>query len=147
MSYMSELTTDIGHFQSGDNEVADAHSRNLVNTVMPTLQADLPALATTQRDDDKLKQLLTTTTAPNLECSPNPTSETRVCCDASVSRTRPFAAASLCRQLFEPLHKLARPRIRANQKLVTARVVCRAEMKAYDTGHGNVYCHWSKDML
>lgn len=126
MSYISEFTTDIRHVKGGDNEVADALSRNpvnAINAIMPTLQVDFPALAAAQREDDELKHLLTATTALNLEWIPIPGSEDKVCCDTSVSRTRPFVPASLRRHVFESLHRLPHAGIRPTQRLVTARFV------------------------
>lgn len=123
MSYISEFTTDIRHVKGGDNEVADALSRNPVNAITPILPVDFPALAAAQREDDELKHLLTATTALNLEWIPVPGSEDKVCCDTSVSRTRPFVPASLRRHVFESLHRLSHPGIRATQRLVTARFV------------------------
>ncbi|XP_037521495.1 uncharacterized protein LOC119398750 [Rhipicephalus sanguineus] len=78
MSYISEFTTDIRHVKGGDNEVADALSRNPLNAITPTLPVDFPALAAVQREDDELKHLLTATTALNLEWIPVPGSEDKL---------------------------------------------------------------------
>ncbi|KAL3246976.1 hypothetical protein MRX96_057328 [Rhipicephalus microplus] len=118
--------TDMRHVKGGDNEVEDGLSRNPGNRAMPTLQIDFPALAAAQREGE-LKHLLTMTTALNVEWISVPGFEDRVCCDRSVSRTRPFAPASLRRHILESLHRLSHPGMRVTLKTGDGKICRKSE--------------------
>lgn len=123
MAYISEFTTDIRHVSGANNTVADALSRSPVNALSIPQGTYLTRLVTAQKADHELSHLLSTKTALKLQWLPLPDSDEHLCCDVSTGNPRPFVPSGLRRDVFQSLHKLAHPGVRATQKLVTARYV------------------------
>ena len=122
MSYIAEFTTDIRHVSGKNNAAADALTRSPVNAVTLPSGIDFTTLTTAQRSDPELQHLLkSTTSALKLQWVDGPTGS--VCCDMSTGRARPFVPPYLRRNIYESLHGLSHPGIRATQRLCTARFV------------------------
>uniref|UniRef100_L7LZ63 RNA-directed DNA polymerase n=1 Tax=Rhipicephalus pulchellus TaxID=72859 RepID=L7LZ63_RHIPC len=138
MSYIAEFTTDIRHVSGTDNAAADALSRGPVNAISLPSGVDFTTLTTAQRSDGELKRLLTSpTSALKLQWLAEPTGS--VCCDMSTGRARPFVPSNLRRSIFDLLHSLAHPGIRATQRLCTARFVW--------PGINRDVRHWTRECL
>lgn len=103
--------------------LSDALSRSHVNAFSLSKGTDLTRLVAAQQADQELGQLLTTTTALKLKWLHVSSSKDRVCCDLTRDNPCPFVPSGLRRTVFQSLHKLAHPGVRATQKLVTARYV------------------------
>ena len=80
-------------------------------------------MATAQQEDPELLKLQSSTSSLTLKAIPLPTSDTTIVCDTSTGVSRPFVPARFRRIVFESLHSLSHPGIRATQRLVTARYV------------------------
>ncbi|KAL3242377.1 hypothetical protein MRX96_047792 [Rhipicephalus microplus] len=90
-----------------------------VNAISLPSGVDFTTLTTAQRSDGELKRLLTSSTsALKLQWLAEPTGS--VCCDMSTGKARPFVPSNLRRSIFDLLHSLAHPGIRATQRLCTA---------------------------
>ena len=76
-------------------------------------------MARAQQDDPDLLN----SSSLQLHPVPVPTSDTTVLCDMSTGTPRPFVPQPFRRAVFDTLHSLSHPGIRARQRLVTARYV------------------------
>ena len=118
LDFISQFTSDIRYIRGVDNPVADALSRISVNALL-----DFKEMGLAQRDDPEIKELLSTTSSLKLTTVPAQTSDTTVICDTSTGIPRPVVPAKFRRAVFDSLHSLSHPGVRATQKLVTARYV------------------------
>jgi len=122
---ISHFTTDIRHISVQDNVVADALSRVEVITAPVTHEA----LAAAQDSDDELRTLLVSTTALQLKKILIPGTSVKLYCDTSAGKPRPYVPPPLRHQIFNSLHSLSHPGIKATVKLVSQRFVWPAIQK------------------
>lgn len=120
LDFISQYTTDIRHISGRDNVVADALSRN-VNTLSIS-PVDFTTIATTQQHDEKLQELRNSPLFKFQEV-PLPASEGTITCDLSTGTARPYIPPQHRRAIFDSLHSLSHPGIRATQRLVTQRFI------------------------
>lgn len=123
MDYVTQFTTDVRHIAGTDNTAADALPRiALVSDSTP--QLDLQALAAAQTNDVELTQLRRSSSLV-IEPVTYPTCSTPILCDVSQGHPRPVVPVTFRRAVFESLHNLAHPGIRASVKLITSRFIWR----------------------
>jgi hypothetical protein len=125
LDFISQYTTDIRHISGKDNIVADALS--CVELIAAPVIHD--ELAATQADDDKLRTILVSGTALQLEKILVPGTSVELYCDTSSIKPRPYIPSPLCRQIFNSLHSHSHPGIKATAKLVSQRFVWPAIQK------------------
>ena len=126
LGYISQFTSNIRHVKGMDNVVADALSRIETNALLsgqpPTV--DFAAMAKTQANDPQVRSLQS---SPNstlaVEAIPLANSPDPLYCDTSTGTQRPLVPLPWRRTVFESLHGLSHPGIRATQKLLTSRFV------------------------
>jgi len=132
LSFVAEYTSDIQHVPGADNVVADTLSRPPATADLPcpasarataiqatAQQLDLPAIAAAQR------------TCPSVQAAKESSlqlqlvrfGDTRVLCDTRLAQPRPFIPIAFRHSIFDALHQLAHPGIRATRRLLAARVV------------------------
>ena len=133
LDYISQFTTVIRHVKGPDNVVADALSRIEVNAILtgtpPVI--DFPAMARAQQGDSLLLKLQSSPRSSlKLQSLPLVAPDTKdvnngttILCDVSTGTPRPVVPASWRRIVFDSLHSLSHPGIRATQHLITARYV------------------------
>ena len=83
-------------------------------------------MAAGQESDPDILQLLTSmdpTSSLHIKCMPLQSSTATILCDVSTGVPCPLVPITLRRQVFQALHTLAHPVIRATQHVVTARFV------------------------
>ena len=119
LSLISSYTTDIRHIYGKVNAVADALSRIEIDQV--SLGIDYRELAQAQRQDSEVPTVRTAATS--LHWRDVDVEETQVLCDVSGRRPRPWVPASFRRPIFDQLHGLAHPGLRASVRLLSSRVV------------------------
>lgn len=120
LDYIAQFTTDIRHISGAENEVADALS--LINSIENAI--DYRTLAAAQKDDTELRDVLNSNACTlQLKKIRLPQTKVEVYCDISTETLRPFIPKSLRRSIFQSLHGLSHPGIRATKKLVTTRFV------------------------
>uniref|UniRef100_A0A146MIZ8 Integrase zinc-binding domain-containing protein n=1 Tax=Schistosoma mansoni TaxID=6183 RepID=A0A146MIZ8_SCHMA len=81
---------------------------------------NLETLAKLQADDAELK-VCREKSSLNLRSVPIPFSDASIICDTSTSNNRPFVPFTCRRKIFQQLHGLSHPGIRATTKLITER--------------------------
>ncbi|XP_077544237.1 uncharacterized protein LOC144156219 [Haemaphysalis longicornis] len=123
LAYLSEYTTDIKHVSGVDNTATDVLSRvdAIASTSPLGIAPDLRRLAADQADDTELLRLRTSPTALKLEDVA--LDGQQIVCDLSTGKPRPFIPKTCRRELFDALHNMAHPGIRATQNLLAGRLV------------------------
>ena len=72
------------------------------------------------QQDSQLQQLTQGSSSLSLEPVPALTTDVMLLCDVSTGTPRPYVPLKFCRTIFDSLHSLFHPGIRATQKLITA---------------------------
>ena len=126
LDYISQFTSTIRHIHGLDNVVADALSRIETNALLsgqpPTV--DFAAMAKTQATDPQIRALQSSPSSTLVvEATLLPNSSVPLYCDTSTGTQRPLVPLSWRRTVFDSLHSLSHPGIRATQKLITSRFV------------------------
>ena len=126
LDFISQFTSSIRHIKGLDNVVADALSRIESNALLsgqpPVL--DFTAMAKDQKSDRQLHALESSPISP-LVVKPEPlaNSTDTILCDISTGTPRPLVPLQWRRTVFDSLHGLSHPGIRATQRLITKRFV------------------------
>ena len=124
MDFISQFTANIQHVSGIDNPVADALSRAEINAVITTPPViDFAELAAAQKDDPEMQQFQTLDSSLSLKALPIPTSEGTILCDMSTGQPRPYVPSRFRRSIFNSLHSLSHPGVKATQRLITSRYV------------------------
>ena len=122
--YIAEFTSDVRYVKGDGNLVADALSRVAIESLSSSQPpvVDFSALALAQQSDPHLQQLLT---MPNcslqLQSMPFADSVSPLVCDLSTGSARPYVPPGFRRTVFDSLHQLSHPGIRASRRLVASR--------------------------
>ena len=111
LDFISQFTSDIRHVAGAGNPVADALSRLEVNA----MQLDHPSPLI------DLDRLQSATSTLKLERIPMPMRHDTLLCDTSTGTPRPYVPGHFRHIVFNSLHALSHPGVRATQRLVTAR--------------------------
>ena len=127
LDYISQFTTDLRHVRGVDNSVADTLSRIEANALLQDTPpvVDFSVMAKAQRTDPELQNLLSNpeTSSISLTQFTLYTGDLTLFCDISTGIPRPFVPASLRKILFDSLHSLSHPGVRATRHLITTRYV------------------------
>lgn len=123
LDYIGQFTSDIRHISGKENVVADALSR--LETITAPSPINYNELATGQVNDTELMHLFSENVSSSLklkslkfpECSNN------LICDVSTDRVRPYVPLQFRKQIFNSLHDLAHPGIKATVRLIGERFV------------------------
>ena len=113
-------STDIRHISGQDNSVADALSR--INTI--SLDLSLKFMAELQEDDSELIELLQNSSSSSLVLKKLPLesdSSIELFCDVSTKKIRPFVPQIMRRKIFDNLHGLSHPGVKATVQLLKQR--------------------------
>lgn len=119
LPYVSEFTTDVRHVAGKLNVVADAFSRPAIPSVL-ALDHDIDycELAAAQRVYTGMSAHRTTSTVLQLAEVLCGAASTVVLCDVSTGHARPHIPVSLRRRVFDAIHGLAHPSIRATPAIL-----------------------------
>ena len=126
LDYIAQFTSTIRHIHGMDNVVADALSRIEMNALLSGQppQVDFAAIAATQSTDPTVHSFQSSpTTTLVIEAVPLDNSPHPLYCDTSTGNQRPIVPLPWRRTVFDSLHGLSHPGIRATQKLITSRFV------------------------
>nr|XP_054761143.1 uncharacterized protein LOC129267455 [Lytechinus pictus] len=107
-----------GHISGKENTAADALSRLYIDRVDSSSIIDFAAIAKDQEDETEVKD-----SSLQLKSIALPGSTTTILCDISTGTARPLVPVKHRRAIFDSLHGLSHPGIRATQKLITERFV------------------------
>ena len=121
LAYISEFTMDVRHIAGKDNNVADALSCTPVHTVSTQVGIYYrpTAMAIAQQQDDEMKAYRTAITGLVLEDVKFGPTNTTLLCYVSSGQPCPIIPSSWRRKVFEAVHNLSHPSIRATRTLIT----------------------------
>lgn len=122
LDFIAQFTTDIQHLSGDQNPVADALSRVHSLISLPGDPIDLHALAAAQGNDPEIENLRRSSSL-QLQQVPLPDGDGFIVCDVSQGMPRPVVPLPFRRTVFNALHNLSHPGIRASVRLITARFV------------------------
>ena len=118
LDFIVQFTSDIRYIKGSENAAADSLSRVVVGAVTSNA-IDFHAMALAQQSDKELSDLQAGTTSLILQAFPLPSTDATLICDTSTGNPRPYVPESFRRRIFDSLHGLAHPGVRASQKLLT----------------------------
>ena len=123
LSAISEYTTDIRHIAGKQNFVADTLSRPTITFLhTPQINLNYQDMAADQVAPE-VQAYRTAITNLRLEDIPIGNSNVSLLCDVSTGRPRPIVPISWRRRVFDAIHGLSHPSIRATRKLVASKFV------------------------
>ena len=125
LDFISQFTIDLCHIASRGNPIADALSHLETNAVLDTTRpiVDYHAMAKAQPSDAELGNLQSSNNTVKFARVTLPMYHDTLLCDTSTGTPRPYVPQQFRRKVFESLHNLSHPGIRATQHLVTAHYV------------------------
>ena len=126
LDFIAQFTSDIRFLKGSSNAAADALSRvevDAIHVLTDTASSiDYAVMARAQQDDPDLTNSADSSSL-QLRAIPLPTADATLLCDMSTGTPRPYVPQPFRRAVFDALHSLSHPGIRATQRLVTARYV------------------------
>lgn len=139
LDYIGQFSTDIRHISGSANIVADALSRTEAID-FPT-HYNVKDMAQAQANDVEIKGLLDKTieSSLNLKIIHIPEFNVDLVCDEVNDQIRPYVPLNFRKQVFDSLHGLSHPGVKATVNLVTSRFVWLAVRKDV--------CTWAKSCL
>ena len=130
LAAISEFSTTIQHVAGKNNQVADALSRVNVDATISTQPGiDYESLAEHQTDEEILDTV--TESSINLQSVKLGNSDIAIDCDISTGKPRPIVPHSMRRLVFDNLHGLSHPSIRATVYCVEYCVEDASEKESY----------------
>ena len=125
LDFIAKFTSDLRHIKGTANTPADAllriEANALFSNTLPVI--DFQAMAAAQDSDSDITRLRSSPTSLKIEAVPLATSKSKILCDTSTGVARPLVRSEFRRAVFDSLHSLSHPGIRATQRLLTARYV------------------------
>ncbi|KMQ85902.1 pol polyprotein [Lasius niger] len=123
LDYIAQFTTHLIHLPGTQNTVADALSR-IQEIHMPTI-ISTEDIALEQLKDEELQELVTSPSTSNLQLRKLRLndSEHTIFCDVSTEEIRLYIPRILRRNIFDTVHRLSHPGVRAMKELIARRFV------------------------
>ena len=125
LNYISQFTSDIRYVKGSNNTPADTLSRMVVDAVLqenPPI-VDFKQMAAAQQQDPDILKLQMSSSSLTLKACPIPMSDGKIIFDMSTGVPRPIVPSLYRRLVFDSLHSLSHPGVRATQRLITSRFV------------------------
>lgn len=117
LDYVGQFSTDIRHISGKDNIVADTLSRvNEISSITLSSSLDYELIARQQEEDEELKQLKTKKSG--LKLLKIEFQNILLTCDVSTDIPRPYIPTTLRKNIFDQVHNLSHPGVKATVKLV-----------------------------
>ena len=124
LDFIVQFTSDLRHVKGEANIPADVLSRIEANALLSNSPPviDFRAMAAAQNSDPDVTHMRSSSSL-KLEPVPLAVSDSTILCDTSTGIARPLVPTAFRRAVFDSLHSLSHPGIRATQRLVTSRYV------------------------
>lgn len=122
LEYISQFTSDIQHIRGESNVVADTLSRSFELDAFGITELNMKLLNTEQLRDRELSDILRSADRhDNLKLINIPLFKIDIWCEISHDAPRPFVPVSLRRVVFDKLHGISHPGIRATRRMISRR--------------------------
>ena len=122
LAFISQFDCRINHVRGEENTVADALSRSIFS-LRPAVH-NYEQIANSQATCAELEEFLNPAQKTSLRLKPFQLQSSRILwCDVSTGKQRPFIPADHRLTIFNQLHSVSHPGIRATQRLLSRRVV------------------------
>ena len=118
MDCISQFTTNIQHISGIENPVANALPRTGVHalTTRPPV-IDFVEITAAQKEDPEIKQFQGPNSSLSLKELPIPASDATI---LSTGTPRPYVPSQFRQLIFNSLHSLSHPGVKATQRLITS---------------------------
>ena len=121
LSFISEFTTNIQHISGKTNVVADTLSRVGISTLQHGV--DYSAIAEDQLTNEELQTYCAASTALQLQHIELNDSGKTILCDVSTGTPRPVIPQNRKKPVFNLIHGLSHPGVKATRRLMTEKFV------------------------
>ena len=121
LDFISQFTSDIRHLPGRANAAADTLSSIEVAAVAGSPGITPQNLAIAQQEEDVVD--VTGDTSLDLRRVSIPATDVTLLCEATTGTLRPYVPQKLRRLIFDHLHGLSHPGIRATQRLIASKYV------------------------
>lgn len=122
LEYIAQYTSNIKYIRGDSNIVADTLSRSFEIDAIDNTEINLKNLMLCQQADEELKTLRETKDNNiNLELIKIPFLNLEIWCENSTTNPRPFIPCNFRKNIFDKIHGISHPGIRATRKLITSR--------------------------
>ena len=132
LSYIAEFSSDIRHVAGKANVVADALSRPAAAIAAPSGHTmDYASLAA---DQQQCQETISLSNSSTLQVQQVTVAGNLLLCDTSTGILRPLVPAQQRRHIFNTIHNLSHPGIRASKRLISSRFVwpgCATDVAAW----------------
>ena len=121
---ISEYTTDIRYIEGNKNLVPDTLSR--INNISNSDGINFEAIAEIQKQDSEFQRLLRNEQDDTSLCFksvPIPDSDQSIYCDVSMGIQRPYLPQQFRKAVFDKLHNISHPGVKASQNLICNRFI------------------------
>lgn len=119
LEFIAQFTTDIRHIAGKDNIVADSLSRLSGIFSLKSNDINFEVLHSEQQKDNVLQNLLSSKqNRYNLTEIFDSHTNLKIWCNTTTNNYRPYIPTTLRRTIFEKMHSLSHPGIRATRKLL-----------------------------
>lgn len=123
LSSISEFSTDIKHISGKKNVVADCLSRAVTATNAVSLGIDYIAMAAAQTSSANIQAYKTALTNLQITRTRLTDQGPELLCDVSTGRPRPIVPPEFRRPVFDVIHNLSHPGVKATVKLIAEKFV------------------------
>lgn len=139
--HLAYISTDIRHVQGKKNCVADALSRATINALYEGIDSAAMAASqpASQRVDPGIQAYHTAITGLKLEDVTFGPSGTTLLCDTSSGRPRPIVPVGWRHEVFDVVHGLSHPSMRATRQLMSSKFVCHGIRSWPSTALSRIY--------
>lgn len=125
LEYITQFTNDIRHVSGKNNVVADYLSRSDAEKAAVNIDFNFDTFINHQKSDDELKSMISDESPKYSRLKfaevDVPMSDLKFFCEVSNGKNRPWFPETLRRSVFEKLHSISHPGIRASKNLITSR--------------------------
>lgn len=118
LDFICQFSTNIHHVSGKNNVVADALSRIYDINEISDVTLSLSKISEAQKADSELKQLVEEQNQKSFKLETINLPNLSIVCEVSTKKQRPYVPQELRRQIFNAMHNLSHPGIRATRKLV-----------------------------
>ena len=121
LDYIAQFTSDLRHIKGQENVVADCLSRVTASVFEESEPINFLEMAAAQQRDATIAHLQSSSNSLKLEYQLMPNQGVSILGDTSTRKFRPLVPLSFRKKIFDSVHNLSHPGIKASQTLISRR--------------------------